>query len=201
MTLFLLLCTGYLVLDGSRSLATAGDSSRFSGWMFTLLAPLQLLVLSSLAAVGAASSVAQEKDRRTLILLLMTRLSGFEVVVGKLTAVLLAPFAMLLCGLPLFCSFPLLGGVSPWQVLLVFVVTAATILLAGSVGTVMGMWREKTFQAIALTVLRAADVHRDRRSRGPIGNWIDRVRSLGDKSSPGTFGCRIASGKFIRADG
>ena len=153
LTLFLLLCTGYLVLDGSRSLATTGDSSRFSGWMFTLLAPLQLLVLSSLAAVGAASSVAQEKDRRTLILLLMTRLSGFEVVVGKLTAVLLAPLAMLLCGLPLFFSFPLLGGVSPWQVLLVFVVTAATILLAGSVGTVMGMWREKTFQAIALTVL------------------------------------------------
>ncbi len=153
LTLFLLLCTGYLVLDGSRSLATTGDSSRFSGWMFTLLAPLQLLVLSSLAAVGAASSVAQEKDRRTLILLLMTRLSGFEVVVGKLTAVLLAPLSMLLCGLPLFFTFPLLGGVSPWQVLLVFVVTAATILLAGSVGTVMGMWREKTFQAIALTVL------------------------------------------------
>ena len=71
LSLFLLLCTGYLVLDGSRSLVTASDSARFGGWIFSLLAPLQLLVLSSLAAVGAASSVAQEKDRRTLLLLLL----------------------------------------------------------------------------------------------------------------------------------
>ena len=48
LSLFTLLCTGYLVLDGSRTLATSGDSARFGGWMFTLLAPLQLLVLSSL---------------------------------------------------------------------------------------------------------------------------------------------------------
>lgn len=153
LSLFLLLCTGYLVLDGSRSLTTSSDAARFGGWMFTLLAPLQLLVLSALAAVGAASSVAQEKDRRTLLLLLLTRLSGFEVVVGKLTATLLAPMSMLLCALPLFLALPLLGGVSPQQVLGVFVVTAATILLAGSIGTVIGMWREKTFQAIALTVM------------------------------------------------
>ena len=153
LALFLLLCTGYLVLDGSRSLATTSDSARFGGWMFTLLAPLQLLVLSSLAAVGAASSVAQEKDRRTLLLLLLTRLTGFEVVGGKLAATLLAPMSMLLCGLPLFLTLPLLGGVSPQQVLGVFIVTAATVFLAGTVGTVVGMWREKTFQSIAMTVL------------------------------------------------
>ncbi len=148
-----LLCTGYLVLDGSRSLSTASDAARFGGWMFKLLAPLQLLVLSSLAAVGAASSVAQEKDRRTLILLLLTRLTGFEVVAGKLSASLLGPMSMLLCGFPLFLTLPLLGGVSPEQVIGVFVVTAATIFLAGATGTVVGMWREKSFQAIALTVL------------------------------------------------
>lgn len=153
LTLFLLMCTGYLVLDGSRSMATASDSARFGGWMFTILAPLQLLVLSSLAAVGAASSVAQEKDRRTLLLLLLTRLTGFEVVVGKMAATLLAPLSMLLCGLPVFLVLPLLGGVSPQQVLGVFAVTLTTVILSGAIGTVVGMWREKTFQAIALTVL------------------------------------------------
>lgn len=153
LTLFLLLCTGYLVLDGSRSLATSGDAARFGGWMFTLLAPLQLLVLASLAAVGAAASVAQEKDRRTLILLLLTRLSGFEIVVGKLAATLLTPLSLLVAALPLFLMLPLLGGVSPQQVAGVFLVTAATVLLTGSVGTVVGMWRDKTFQAIAMTVL------------------------------------------------
>ena len=150
---FLLLCTGYLVLDGSRTLTSSSDSARFGGWMFTLLAPLQWLVLSSFAAVGAASSVAQEKDRRTLILLLLTRLSGFEVVGGKLASTLLSPFSMLLAGLPLFLALPLLGGVSPTQVFGVFIVTGASVFLAGTLGTVVGMWREKTFQAIAMTVL------------------------------------------------
>jgi hypothetical protein len=60
---------------------------------------------------------------------------------------------MLVCALPLFLTLPLLGGVSPQQVFGVFVVTAASIFLAGSVGTVIGMWRDKTFQAIAMTVL------------------------------------------------
>ena len=73
--------------------------------------------------------------------------------VGKLGATLLAPFTLLLGGLPLFLTLPLLGGVSPVQVFGVFVVTAVTVLLAGSVGTVVGLWREKTFQAIAMTVL------------------------------------------------
>ena len=59
----------------------------------------------------------------------------------------------MLLGVPLFMALPLLGGVSPQQVLGVFVVTAATIVLAGSIGTVVGMWRDKTFQAIAMTVL------------------------------------------------
>ncbi len=153
LSLFILLCTGYLVLDGSRSLATSGDSARFGGWMFTLLAPLQLLVLASLSAVGAAASVAQEKDRRTLILLLLTRLSGFEIVAGKLAATLIVPMSLLIGALPLFLALPLLGGVSPTQVLGVFFVTAVTVLLTGSVGTVVGLWREKTFQAIAMTVL------------------------------------------------
>jgi len=153
LTLFGLLCTGYLVLDGSRSLATVSDAARFGGWMFSLLAPLQFLVLCSVAAVGSAASVAQEKDRRTLILLLMTRLSGLEVVLGKLAATLLGPLAMLLAALPLFLILPLLGGVSPGQVFSVFVVTAASVLLSGAIGTVIGLWREKTFQAIALTVL------------------------------------------------
>lgn len=154
--LFLLLCTGYMVLDGSRSLANVGDSARFGGWMFGVLAPLQLLVLSSLAAVGAASSVAQEKDRRTLILLLLTRLTGTEIVAGKLASTLLGPMSMLLAAVPLFLCLPFLGGVSPGQVGAVLAVTAVSILFSGSVGTMMGLWREKTFQAIALTVMAIA---------------------------------------------
>lgn len=153
LALFVLLSTGYLVLAGTRPLTGAGDLSRFGANMFALLAPLQLVVLSSLSAVGAASNVAQEKDRRTLLLLLMTRLSGAEIVVGKWAASLLGPLGMLLAALPLFLALPLIGGVSLEQVMMASSVTLVGILLAAAVGTVVGLWRETSFQAIATTVL------------------------------------------------
>ncbi|MEM6688539.1 MAG: hypothetical protein AAF664_03875, partial [Planctomycetota bacterium] len=149
----ILLCTGYLVLDGARTLASAGDAARFGRWMFTLLVPLQWLILTAMSAVGSASSVAQEKDRRTLILLLLTRLTGSQIVAGKLASTLLTPFSLLLCVLPLLMTLPWLGGVWPTQVWMAAAVTGASILLSGAIGTVVGLWREKSFQAIALTVL------------------------------------------------
>lgn len=153
LALFLLMCTGYLVLSGMRPLRSAGDLARYGGWMFLLLAPLQMLVLSFQAAVGSASSVAQEKDRRTLILMLLTRLTGSELVVGKLAAGLINVLTMLAAALPLFLILPLFGGVSPSQVGKVYAVTLATLLLSSTVGTVVALWREKTFQSIAFTVL------------------------------------------------
>jgi ABC-type Na+ efflux pump permease subunit len=153
LALFVLLSTGYLVLAGTRTLSSASDLARFGSAMFGLLVPLQLVVLACLAAVGAASNVSQEKDRRTLLLLLMTRLSGGEIVAGKCAASLLGPFSMMLAALPLFLALTLLGGVSLGQVANVYGVTLVTVLFASAVGTVVGLWREKTFQAIATTVL------------------------------------------------
>lgn len=153
LSLFVLLSTGYLVLAGTRSITSAGDLSRFGSSMFALLAPLQLVVLASLAAVGAASNVAQEKDRRTLLLLLMTRLGGGEIVFGKCAASLLGPLSMMFAALPIFLAISLLGGVSIGQVATAYGITLVTVLLAAAVGTVVGLWREKTFQAIATTVL------------------------------------------------
>lgn len=156
LSLFLLLCTGYLVLAGTQPLRTASDFSRFGGWMFLLLAPLQMLVLGFQAAVAAASSVAQEKDRRTLILLLLTRVTGFELVVGKILANLLGVVSLLAASLPLFLALTLFGGVSLQQVADTYLVTLVTLVAAASLGTVVGLWREKSFQTIAATLLAIA---------------------------------------------
>lgn len=183
LSLFILLSTGYLVLAGTRSLTSASDLSRFGSSMFALLAPLQLVVLASLAAVGSASNVAQEKDRRTLLLLLMTRLSGGEIVFGKCAASLLAPLSMMFAALPLFLAISLVGGVSIGQVATAYGITLVTVLLAAAVGTVVGLWREKTFQAIATTVLLLVlyGVLAEIAGSGLIG---DRLSGLADWISP-----------------
>ena len=47
-----------------------GDLARFGMVLFQILAPLQLALAIFFSALLAASEVAHEKDRRTLILLL-----------------------------------------------------------------------------------------------------------------------------------
>jgi len=88
------------------------DLARFGSTLFQILAPLQLAVAIFFAALAAASAVAQEKDRRTLELLLLTNLSNTELVLGKLSASLLNILAPLVAAFPLFMLSMLFGGVA-----------------------------------------------------------------------------------------
>lgn len=151
--LLILMCTAWLVVAGTQIIRNVGDMARFGAVLFQILAPLQLALAVFGSAMVSASAVAQEKDRRTLILLLMTRMSNAELVLGKLFASLLSIFAMLVAALPVFMMVPLFGGVSFSQVMQAFLVTGASALAAGSLGSTLALWREKTFQSLAMTAL------------------------------------------------
>ena len=153
LVLFGLMYTAYLVMVGTQNVRNVGDIARFGSMLFQILAPLQLALVTFLAAQSAVSGVAQEKDKRTMLLLLMTRLSNHELVLGKLLASLLDVLVMLLAALPIFMLMTLFGGISLGQVGRVFAVTLATALAAGSLGSTVALAREKTFQSLAITVL------------------------------------------------
>jgi len=148
-----LIGVAWLVLTGTQSISDLGDLARFGTILLQLLAPLQLALAMFFSSLLAASAVAQEKDRRTMVLLLLSNLSNSELVLGKLLASLLGVFVMLAAALPLFMLTALLGGVSFGQIGRVFAVTLATVLVCGSLGSTLALWREKTFQALAMTVL------------------------------------------------
>lgn len=153
-TLIILMCTAWLVIAGvQQRIRNVGDMARFGAILFQILAPVQLALVTFLSALVAASGVSQEKDKRTLILLLMTRMNNNELVLGKLFASLLNIVIMVTAAVPIFLSIILLGGVSVGQVARVFLCTLATSLLAGSIGVLFAFWREKTFQTLALTAL------------------------------------------------
>ncbi|MBI1247669.1 hypothetical protein GC197_07440 [bacterium] len=151
--LFLLMCTAWLVLAGTQVIASVGDMARFGSSIFHILAPIQLCLVIFFAAFSAAGAVAQEKDRKTLILLLMTRLNNSELVLGKMLASLINVFVLILAAAPIFCALFLFGGVSVGQVLRVLLVTLVTALAAGSLGSTIALWREKTFQTLSLTAM------------------------------------------------
>jgi ABC-type transport system involved in multi-copper enzyme maturation permease subunit len=149
----MLMCTGWLVMAGTQIIRNVGDMARFGSTLFQVLAPLQLSLLTFLGALGSASAVAQEKDRRTLILLLLTRLTNSELVLGKMLASLLDVLTMALAAIPLLLLVTLFGGVDDGQVWRTVAITLITVLTAGSLGSTIALWREKTFQTLAMTAL------------------------------------------------
>jgi ABC-type transport system involved in multi-copper enzyme maturation permease subunit len=151
--LFALTVTAWQLLVGSQRIENVGDLAWFGAAAFRILAPLQLAVAMPFSALLVASAVSLEKDRKTLDLLLMTNLSNSELVLGKLLAGMLSVVVVVVAVLPLLAIVALLGGIAAGQVFRVQAVTVASALAAGSLGSTVALWREKTFQALAVTAL------------------------------------------------
>ena len=56
--LLVLMCTAWLVLAGTQIIRSVGDMAKFGSILFLILAPLQLALMTFLAALRSASSVA-----------------------------------------------------------------------------------------------------------------------------------------------
>jgi len=132
-----------------------GDYARFGALLFKIFSVVQLSLLMFFALLFSASSVAQEKDRGTLVLLLLTDLRERELVFGKLFASLLIVGVTWAASIPVFLLIYLLGGVSLGQILWSLAISGVTVLAAGSWGSLVAYWREKTFQTLAVSVLGA----------------------------------------------
>lgn len=153
MMLFAIVCTTWLLLAGIQPVQNAGDLARFGVLIFQLIAPFQLVVLLFTAALAGSTAVSHEKDKQTLLLLLMTSLSNAEVVIGKIGAGLLTSLNAFLAAVPIVFAITLLGGVSVEQVAACTWVTGCTLVASASLGATISFWREKTFQSIAVTML------------------------------------------------
>ncbi|MFM8378291.1 MAG: ABC transporter permease [Planctomycetia bacterium] len=150
--LMAIIATCWLVVTGTNTVATAGDTARFGATLLRILGPLQLCLAMLAAALTGAVAVTSEKDRRTLELLLVSRISDAELVLGKLAASLVRVLLLLLAAVPMFAIAGLFGGVTPGQLARLFAVTTAAALAAASIATAVAFWKETTFQTLAITM-------------------------------------------------
>ena len=153
LVLLSLVCTAWALMAGIQHVRNLGDLARFGGLVFQIVVPLELIVAIFLSATAAASNVSQEKDRRTLILLLLTRLTGSEIVLGKLMSTLLGVGNLVFSALPLLLLIAILGGVSAAQVFASMAIILVTAAWTGALANLIAFWREKTFQTLAITLL------------------------------------------------
>jgi ABC-type transport system involved in multi-copper enzyme maturation permease subunit len=146
-----IVATCWLVVTGSQAVVTIGDTARFGATLLRILAPVQLALAVLVSALVAVLAVSLEKDRRTLELLLVSRLGRAQLVLGKLAGSLLRVGLLLVAAAPVFALAALFGGVTPAQVGRLLLVTAAAAATAAALGNLLAFWRDTTFQALAIT--------------------------------------------------
>lgn len=145
--------TAWLATDALGPSLTLGETARFGRLLFQVFALVALGLVIFFAALSAAGTVAREKDRRTFLLLLLSDLRDSEIVLGKMLGSLLPILLLLLGVLPIFSLLLLMGGMWPWQIGLAWLVLVASAFAAGSLGGLVALWRDRTYQSLALAVL------------------------------------------------
>lgn len=148
-----LMYTAVQTTFGWQQIRNLGDIARFGQLVFQIFSLVQLAIMLFFAVIFAAGNVAQEKDRRTMLLLLMTDLKDSELVLGKLFASLLLPAVLTIVSIPVFTIVQMLGGISASQILCAVAISAAAGLAAGSWSSLVAFWREKTFQTLAISLI------------------------------------------------
>jgi len=151
--LTLLAVVSLLTLSGSNTPASYADSTKVGQLMFGLLAGFQMALILFITPASTADAISGERQRQTLELLLVTRLSSLSIVLGKLVAGLAFDVLLIVCSLPLFSLVFLFGGVDPSTFLSVFAIFLASTLLIGSMSLFISTLMRRSGAAVVVSLL------------------------------------------------
>lgn len=197
--LFLLFSLGSQYGDGGWSQFVTGTASRdsisemavFAQRMFAALAWAQGVALICLIPALLAGVIADEAQRKTLHYLLASRMSSFEIVLGKLGARLLHVGVVVLMGIPMVCLMALQGGLDPLEITYTYVGTLALALSIAGVSLLVSVVAPRPREAILVAygivfswlflplLLRPIAHHMD----WPL-NWVQPVNEFMILSNP-----------------
>jgi ABC-type transport system involved in multi-copper enzyme maturation permease subunit len=151
MVLLATLSAGFLL---QRAGATVGETSSAGVQLFQALAAVQLLVLLVTTPLCTAGAISGERERRTWELLLVTPLSAFGIVCGKLVSGVAFNVLLLFASLPLFGLVAYISGFGVDELVHLYIVFLATALLLGTVSIlVSAVTRTRRAAIIASTCI------------------------------------------------
>jgi ABC-type transport system involved in multi-copper enzyme maturation permease subunit len=122
-----------LLFGGTTQVLPLAESARF-GEQFALTFLLaQLAVLVLLTPAYAAGGIAEEKEKKTFVFLLVSDLTSREILFGKFLGRLTFLLGVMLAGLPVLALTQFFGGMSLKFLLVSYLITATTVTMLAAV--------------------------------------------------------------------
>lgn len=120
--------------------------------LFSSFAWVQFVLLNVAAPVFLCTAISDERNRGTLPVLLTTRLSAFEIVMGKLFGGLIPVLLLLASGVPIVFLLLVFGGLGPVEVLSSFVLTLVCAVFAASLALFFSCFTRTAYGCLAWTM-------------------------------------------------
>jgi len=131
--LFLLAMAAFMLYASIRLDFIEGFHPQITITIYNLLSGIQLALIILLVPAITAGQINGERERQTLDLMLVTKMSTFTIVVGKLLSSLMLVLLMIVASVPVFGAFVYFGAVSPAKLLEQTLFMLVTATMAGSV--------------------------------------------------------------------
>ncbi len=119
--------------------------------MFAVLTILQMALVLFITPSLTAGAISSEREKQTLNILLTTTQSSTQIIIGKLLSSVAFLVLMLIAGLPLYSLVFLFGGVSPSQLISIFLFYLLTVIAIGSIGVMFSTITKRTIVAMIST--------------------------------------------------
>lgn len=151
--LFVLLGVTNLILKMININNYNGFNPEYIMIAYLVMFGFQMLTLTFIIPAVTASSISGERERQTLDFLLVTRMSGWDIVVGKLMSSLLLVGLLIVASMPVYAILFYYGGVSVSGFILNTVFLLIYSCFVGSIAVFFSTIIKKTAAATAVSNL------------------------------------------------
>lgn len=140
----------YVTMGFQNSQAGMRFDPTTSRLLFYVLSIAQLVLIAFMTPALTAGVISGEREKQTLNILLTTQQSSSAIVLSKLASSLAFMVLIVLATLPIYSIVFLYGGISPSQLILVFLFYLFTMLLLGAIGILCSTLFKRTIMAVIM---------------------------------------------------
>lgn len=120
-------------------------------YVYLILAGLETMMVLGMVPAFAARSIAQEREKKTLEVLLTTVMSPEQVVAGKLFSAISVPMLLVTASLPVLSVVFTVGGVSKGQLVQFVAIIMWEAVFVGSIGVFLSAALRRAEQAVMMS--------------------------------------------------
>ncbi|MCR5700824.1 MAG: ABC transporter permease [Lachnospiraceae bacterium] len=121
--------------------------------LFPVLGIAECIMLSLMVPVITSGSISGEREKQTLDIMLTTPISPFSIVLGKLMSAMMIVMMYMIASVPVMAITFVLGGLSWWNLIGLFIILIYLGIYVGSVGIFCSSVVKKSIAATILTIV------------------------------------------------